>query len=281
MSLALACAIALAWAAPARAQDPPPAPAAQQSGTAEDPGVVFRAAEPDFTLISLPTTLPLGQFKSAFRVTHRFLRPLGDGSFGDLASDFFSLDNGAQIGLEYRFGLIPHGQVGVHRTSDRTIEFFAEYEVLRQGGRFPIGVSALASIDGTNNFRTSHTPALGAVVSWMAAGHVALYAEPIWVNNSNPLPAQVVDHNDTFLLGVGARVRIRPTVYVVAEAAPRAAGYRPQAAHRSFAIEKHLGGHMFQLNVSDSFATTIGQLARGGPSTHDWFLGFNISRKFY
>jgi hypothetical protein len=38
---------------------------------------------------------------------------------------------------------------------------------------------------------------------------------------------------------------------------------------------------VFQLNVSDSFATTTGQIARGGPTSKDWFLGFNISRKFF
>jgi hypothetical protein len=38
---------------------------------------------------------------------------------------------------------------------------------------------------------------------------------------------------------------------------------------------------MFQLNVSDSFATTMGQIARGGPAGTNWHLGFNISRKFF
>jgi hypothetical protein len=47
------------------------------------------------------------------------------------------------------------------------------------------------------------------------------------------------------------------------------------------AIEKHAGGHVFQLNVSDPFATTMGQIARGGPADTNWRLGFNISRKFY
>jgi hypothetical protein len=36
---------------------------------------------------------------------------------------------------------------------------------------------------------------------------------------------------------------------------------------------------VFQLNFSDSFATTMGQIARGGPASKDWFLRFNLSRK--
>ena len=41
-----------------------------------------------------------------------------------------------------------------------------------------------------------------------------------------------------------------------------------------------MGGHAFQLNVSNSFGTTLGQLARGG-APGGWYIGFNIARKFY
>ena len=37
----------------------------------------------------------------------------------------------------------------------------------------------------------------------------------------------------------------------------------------------------FQLNFSNAFGTTFGQIARGGPQENDWFMGFNISRKFF
>jgi hypothetical protein len=35
----------------------------------------------------------------------------------------------------------------------------------------------------------------------------------MWVNNSNQLPSEVVDDNDSVLIGIGTRVRVRPTVY--------------------------------------------------------------------
>jgi hypothetical protein len=97
--------------------------------------------------------LRLPKFGSAFRVTHRFTRPLGSGDFGDLAADFFGMDTGAQIGLEYRFGIIPSGQIGILRTSDREIEFFAEYGVFRQGPGRPFEVVALASDRGWRQFQ--------------------------------------------------------------------------------------------------------------------------------
>jgi hypothetical protein len=241
----------------------------------------LKLGEPDFTLVALPTALRVPKFKSAFRVTHRFTRPLGAGDFGDLAGDLFGIDSGAQIGLEYRFGIVPNGQIGIHRTSDKTIEFFAQYGVARQGPHVPFDVSAFASVDGTNNFQDSKSPALGAIISRAIGTHAALYLEPIWVNNSNGLPKELADDNDTFIIGLGARLRIRPTVYLVAEGAPRVGGFKPGVNHASFAIEKRAGGHVFQLNFSNAIGTTMGQIARGGGDADDWYMGFNISRKFF
>ena len=107
------------------------------------------------------------------------------------------------------------------------------------------------------------------------------YLEPFWVANSNPGRSEIVDHNDSFVLGVGTRVRVRPTVYGVVEFIPRVAGYDPGVNQVSVAIEKRLGGHTFQLNFSNGYGTTLDQIARGGGSNDNWYLGFNISRKFF
>ena len=246
----------------------------------QDDDAVFKPAQPDFTLVGLPTGLRLPKFKSAFRVTHRFTRALGEGDFGSLAEDFFGIDSGAQIGLEYRFGIMRNAQIGINRISNRTIQFFALYDLIRQE-RLGVEVSALGSIDGTNNFRDSYSPALGAVISRTIGEYVGLYVEPIWVNNTNQRPERVVDNNDTFIIGIGARVRVRPTVYVVGEVSPRPSGYKPGVTQGSFGLEKRKGGHVFQVNFSNSFGTTMSQIARGGPEENDWYLGFNISRKFF
>ncbi|MGH9309460.1 MAG: hypothetical protein ACRD1U_08810, partial [Vicinamibacterales bacterium] len=47
-----------------------PAPAAQDEAAPSDRAV--NPAQPDFTLVGLPTTLRMPRFASAFRVTHRF-----------------------------------------------------------------------------------------------------------------------------------------------------------------------------------------------------------------
>jgi len=95
----------------ATAQATPAAPANSEDSAAQkpkddDPDRDFNRSQPDFVIVNLPTTLRLPKFKSAFRVTHRFGRPLGQGSFRHLAEDLFGLDSVAQIGLEYRLGLL-------------------------------------------------------------------------------------------------------------------------------------------------------------------------------
>lgn len=246
----------------------------------EDPDLEVNVSQPEFNIATLPTTLRLPKGKFAFRVTHRFARPLGSGDFGSLLEDFFGLDSGAQIGLELRYGLIRGGQVGIHRTSDRTIQFYGQYDLKNQPS-FPMGIGVYGSIDGTNNFRDSYSPALGVVFSRELGTHGAIYAEPMWVNNTNELPSELAEDNSTFMVGLGARLRIRPTVYVTTEISPRVAGYAPGDALLSFGLEKRAGGHSFSLIFANGFGTTMAQVARGGTDFEDWYIGFNIARKFY
>ena len=98
----------------------------------------------------------------------------------------------------------------------------------------PVGIDAIVTIEGKDNFQENYSPAIGAVVSRKLGAHGAIYAQPIWINNTNSLPSEVVDDNDTFIIGVGGRFRIRPKLYLVAEAAPRF-GYDPGITYASFA----------------------------------------------
>jgi hypothetical protein len=255
--------------------------AAQDAPVPDDPDLDLVPLQPDFSVISMPTALRLPRYKSAFRITHRFGRPLGSGDFASLAEDLFGIDSGAQIGLEYRFGIMRGAQLGIHRTSDRTIELFAQYDLMQERDGRWVNAAVIGTIDGTNNFRNSYTPAIGFVVSRSFAPIGTVFFQPIWVNNSNPLPSELAADNDSFIMGVGTRVRVRPTVYLVGEIIPRMAGNKPGVSQGAFAIEKRAGGHVFQLNVSNALGTTLGQIARGGATNDDWYLGFNISRKFF
>ena len=85
---------------------------------------------------------------------------------------------------------------------------------------------------------------------------------------------------NTFYVGLGGRVRIRPTVYVSAEVSPRLAGLASDKPEYGFAIEKRAGAHVFQLNFTNSSGTTFAQTAQGG-LPDSLYLGFNLTRKFF
>jgi|SRR5687768_4550796 len=269
-------------------QDPAPPPTPAQEPERNDPDVVVNPMQPEFTLLALPTTLRMPAGKWAFRVTHRFTRDLGQGDVGDLFSNLFGIDGGAQIGLEVRYGLLPGTQVGVHRTSDRTIQLFAQHNILserpatgetppgRRGG--PFGMDVIATLEGWDNLSENHQGAVGLVLSKNAGRIAALYLEPMMV--FEPASSDVGDQH-TFMLGVGGRVRLGRTMYLMGEYVPRLAGYKPFADQISFGFESRAGGHLFQLNVGNGFGTTLGQLAQGTGDYDRWYLGFSIARKFF
>jgi hypothetical protein len=273
------CVLLALMSAPVSAQDATTQPPPQAPPAAANPDSRLDPLQPDFNLAALPTTLRVPVRRGAFRVTHRFSRPLGRGDFGDLLSDFFGFDSGAQIGLEFRYGLLPGTQIGVHRTSDRTIQIFGQHNLMQQAADgHPIGLDLLATLEGTNNLKGQKSAAVGAVISRKVGRIGALYVEPIFMANTSPFET---GDNNTFMIGLGGRARLRPTVYVVGEITPRVAGYKPGVEQMSFGLELRSGGHAFQINVSNGFGTTLGQLARGGVNNDSWFIGFNIMRKFF
>ena len=235
-------------------------------------------AEPDFRVLNLPSTLRLPLHGSNFELTHRFNGNLRRGSFSEQASNLFGLDEGAAVGFEYRFGIARHLQAAAYRTAiDKTLQFYGKYDAVRQRDSIPLSLSALVSVEGADNFQERYAPALGLVASRMAGDRLAVYATPVWVHNT----AAILNiDRDTVFVGVGGRVRVSSTVYVVGEVTPRTGGYSPDKAAYGFAIEKRAGGHLFQLNFNNGQGTTFGQLARGGFSD-GLYLGFNLARKFF
>jgi hypothetical protein len=268
-------------APPAAAQplDPPPQP---------------KPVEVELNLINLPTTLSVKRHGSYFRLTHRFARDLRRGDFGSLVEDLFSLDNGAIIGLEYRFGITGDLHAGVHRSIlSKTIQFFGRYDGWRQGDALPVSMSFIGSVEGLDNMKDNHQPAVAAVVSRAIARRLTVYATPAFVANTRAADFLTghdhdhgieqadphAEHEHTMFLGLGGRWRARPSVFVSGEFTPRLAGHDPGRAVWGVAIEKKTGGHTLQMNFTNSFGTTFGQLARGG-SEHDVYLGFNVTRVF-
>ena len=145
----------------------------------------------------------------------------------------------------------------------------------------PLSFSPILSIEGGNNFRDRYAPSAGVTISRQIDDRLALYVVPMWSHNVGPLlNAPLGLTQNTFVIGLGGRLRIRPTVYVSAEVSPRAGGYAPNTTEYGFAIEKRAGAHVFQLNFTNSSGTTFAQTANGGQPGL-LLLGFNLTRKFF
>jgi hypothetical protein len=254
-----------------------PTPAVQSAESDDD--AALRPLEPDFTLINLPTTLPLPVHKGNFRLTHRFNGNLRGGTFSDEASSLFGIDEGATVGFEYRFAVIRHVEAAAYRTNfDRTIQLYGKYDAFHQSATMPFGFSALVSVEGTNNFQENYAPAIGASISRDIANVAAVYAVPMWVHNSAAVTGVT---RDTGVIGIGGTVRVLPTLYIVGEVSPRIGGYVIGDAEYGFGVSARVGGHVFDLTFTNTTqGTTFAQIARGG-FPNSLYLGFNLARKFY
>jgi hypothetical protein len=292
---ALILGFALIPASVVRAQTPPPTPPpAVQPPADDDDDAKFRPLDPDFTVVNLPTTLPL-PFGTAgnFHLTHRFVGvDWRRDDFSTIASNAFGFDGPAVIQLEYRIAVMKHLEAIVARTNfGRTIQFSGKYDAIHEGASHPFGLSAIVSVEGQNNFHATntsgldigYTPAFGIALSRTLGNVASVYVDPIFVHNTQD--AGLPDKRNTFYVGIGGRLRLAPGTFFVGEVTPRLAGYAPGTAEVAFAIEKRVGGHVFSLVVTNTQATTFGQLARGaslGTDDHSpIYIGFNLARKFY
>jgi hypothetical protein len=289
----------LAAAAPAIAQSGPEATeaVAVTPVVQDDDDAVLRPAEPDFVVVNLPTTLRLPRFRSNFRITHRFAGNLRNGTLGQQASSLFGIDQGAIIGFEYRFAIARYVQAAFYRSSfDKTIQLYGKYDAVRQRRSVPVSLSPVASIEGTDNFQEKYAPAAGVVISRQFGTRIAGYVTPVWAHNTAAsLEAIGHDHDGgaytessepahanrtTTYIGLGGRVRLGSSTYVAGEVAIRAQGYAPDEHAYGVSLEKRVGAHMFSMTLTNTFATTFAQLARGG-GANSLFLGFNLGRKFF
>ena len=250
---------------------------AQDPQATDDPRIV-PLAEPDYRLVNLATTLRLPTHRMSFDMTHRFTGNLMGRSFADNASNLFGLDDGSAVGLELRYAVAPHVQAALYRTNiDKTIQLYTKIDVIHQNAGTPFSLAALVSIEGASNFHTNYQPGLSLILSRAIASRLAIYVEPTFVGRTG-LPAG--RNQGTGFVGVGVRTRVHQRTYLVAEWSPRVTGYAPGPAEFGFGLEERVGGHVFQLDFTNTTSTTLGQVARGGlPST--LFLGLNLSRKFF
>jgi hypothetical protein len=310
-----------------READPAAAPMAEQSSskttaqqeqaqtTPADTKVPYYVAG-DERLFILPTGQRLQRHGLTVSFTHRFAySPAFTGTArGHILA---GLDDVAVASFGFKYGITSRLAVSAFRSPSvlgRPIELMASYLVAEERSGAPLNAMLRFSVDGQNDFSRNFTTNFEAILSRSITSHAALYVIPtVSLHNrpvlgesltapayqpcdqalANELPASfnVRPCANTFSLGVGLSVDIRPTVALIAEANPTLANARELGIHRapfSFAIQKKIYRHAFTFGFTTAPGSTVAQRS-GTRATfrHDphadtpagLFIGFNLSRQ--
>lgn len=219
-------------------------------------------------------------------ITHRF------GTLNSGAYELFGLDNSAvRIGLEY--GITDRLMVGFGRSSsDKTLDYFGKYKVLRQSGTMPVTVTLLgtAAYLGLRNPELNQLSTTGKMayvtqllIARKFSSRVSLQLSPTYLYRATVNQAEAV--NNLVSLGMGGRVKITKSMAVVLEYYLRLNenSTTPYRDAIGVNIEFETGGHVFQL----VFTNTLGMVERhilaetsGNFFDGDIHFGFNITRAF-
>lgn len=237
-----------------------------------------------------------------FRVTHRFGDISGsDGGF----HNWWGLDNSSDIRIAFEYGLSDNLMIGLGRSKGsgtvvEIIDGFIKYRVLTQGneGGSPVSVTFvetssatamkastdLASGANVDNFTKRLTYTSELLIARKFGSRFSAQLMPLFQHRNF-----VSSDDENNLLAVGFAGRMKMTkvfalsaeYFLVAGNDTRSGGVFSNPL--SFGLEMDLGGHVFQIDLTNAkgigenqFIPYTGSLWRDG----QYRLGFTISRPF-
>jgi hypothetical protein len=229
-------------------------------------------------LLNLPSPRILAPGAFEVRFTHRFSEPINEGDEHSL----WGLDSSADIGIGLAWAATEKLQLGLIRTDLLDdVEASAKYLFLKQSADTPISLAARGGL----NWRTEEqvddrlSPFLQVIVSKQFGRNLELFAMPTYLNDDSRY-----DH--AFNLPVGIAWAWRPYLLVVAEVIPENSDIPDDVDSGiawSIGLKRAIGGHWFEVLLTDSRATHVDQYTTfplGGIDSGDVHLGFNIERRF-
>ncbi|HXO22556.1 MAG TPA: DUF5777 family beta-barrel protein [Thermoanaerobaculia bacterium] len=227
-------------------------------------------------LIDLPTPFAVGQRQIEVLFTHRFQQTVNQGSVHDL----WGLDSGADVGIGVSAGVARNLDLEVYRSSfQEDFELAGKFLVIEQAPRVPLSLALRAGADllqrsGVDDRRR---PFGQLVVSRRFAPGVNLFLVPSWVRDTPRL-------RNAWNLPVGMTVPLPGNSLLEVEYVPKNRDLPESVAAWHAALSKSVGGHIFELVVGNSRATTVDQYLGGdsaaGFKAGDVRLGFNLVRDF-
>jgi hypothetical protein len=271
-------------------------------GEAKQMAKVYTPA--DDYLFSLPTGRPLDRHGFYLNFTHRFAYTPAFSGTGS-GDTLFGLDDFSISSFGLRFGVTDKLSVSAYRSPSligRPIELGVAYHLLDEHEGNLLNASVRASVDGQGDFSKNFTTNLEAILSRSVTRRAQLYFVPTVSFQNRELitkpgslassPPDLPGFN-TFSLGIGGAVDIRPTVALVSEVFPTLINGRDLGIHRpayAFGIQKRVLHHAFTLGFTNSPGTVVAQRAGtnatflGEPSADTpsgLFIGFDLMRQIY
>jgi len=250
-----------------------------------------QSAEPVFPtwfgtdLINLPTPMMPGKKTLEVHFTHRFSESVRDAGRQGL----WGLDSFAVPAFWFAYGVTDRVQVHGGRSSNRgTWEYGGKVELLAED-RLAVPISASAVIGGAyvdrddvpdKNRFTAEFP-----VGWRVHDRLSLVAVPFLATNTDPTGDPESDSFST-AIGVGGTFRIAPGHSIDVEWATNLGGFHAPEVVDQWQVYWGIkvGGHLFQIGVTNTVLYTPDQMAPGARETGqkgDVRIGFNLVRSFH
>jgi uncharacterized beta barrel domain-containing protein DUF5777 len=246
-------------------------------------------------LLTLPSSHMPSRGVWEVKFTHRFNQSIDQGSFSDRLHSLFGLDSNADVGLGLSYVARPDVQFSLYRSNALDdIEFGAKYLVFQQAPAIPITAALRAGVDWrTERDVSDRTSLFGqAILSRQFGRWAELTLIPTFVTDAGRAVSgttSVALFQHAFNVPVGISVKLRESLSAVGEVVPRNRDLPSSLRGGYFAwsagLKSVIGGHYFELLVTNSNATHVDQYVTstymGSPLRRgDLHLGFNIERRF-
>lgn len=223
------------------------------------------------------------------RISHRF-GPLSNGAY-----DFFGLDD-ADMRLGFDYGITNNFMFGLgHSTYQKTYDAFFKVKILRQSTgvvNMPVTVSfvPVTAINTLKQFGTNKpdfgdrvSMAYQLLIARKFSEKLALQIMPTYIH-ADKISFNHIKQN-ILAIGIGGRHRISKRININAEYYYQLPESKAPGSHNvfSFGVDIGTGGHVFQLDFTNSAGLTEKSFI--SETTGRWdksniMFGFNISRVF-
>lgn len=228
-------------------------------------------------LVSLASPYPVRPRTFEVLFTHRFQQTIQDGDSHDL----WGLDGGSDIGIGLSAGLTRRFDLSLYRSSLlEEFELAGKGLVFEQAPGVPLTASVRVGIDYLRRPGADdpNRPFVQLLLSRRLATGVHLLVSPSWVRGTQKLRNAVnVPLGLTFPVGKKRLLEI--------EVVPKNRDLEGSEVAWNVALSSSVGGHVFEVTLGNSRATTVDQALggdfAGGFRKGDLRLGFNLVRDFY